>query len=103
MKAELGRLHENLRIQENVIILKLCPQYENAQISSKGQCMWFVIPTATRIERESVCVCVCVCVCVQMQEGAKHSDAIHVGPAWLQWHSCEFIMDINLRWKEADM
>ena len=25
------------------------------------------------------------------------ADAVHVGPAWLQQHSCEFITDVNLR------
>ena len=62
-------------------------------------------------ERERVCVCVCVCererecvcVCVWMQEGARHSDAIRVGPVWLQQHGCKFVTDVNLRQKEADM
>jgi hypothetical protein len=65
LKAEPGHPHENSRIRENVIIPKPCPQYENAQMSSEGWCMWFVIPTATGIEgereRERVCVCVCGC------------------------------------------
>ena len=48
-------------------------------------------------ERERVCVCG---VCVgERERGCKvrHSDAVHVGPAWLQWHGCKFITDVNLR------
>ena len=45
-------------------------------------------------ERESVCVCE-----RERERGceARHSDAVRVGPAWLQQHSCEFITDVNLR------
>jgi hypothetical protein len=104
VKAELGHPCENLRIRENVIIPKPRPRYENARMSSEGRCTWFVIPTAAGIEgeRERERERVCVCVCVWMREGAKRSDAIRVGPAWLQRHGCEFVTDVNLRWKEAD-
>ena len=45
-------------------------------------------------ERESVCVCV-----RERERGceARRSDAVHVGPAWLQRHGCEFVTDVNLR------
>ena len=37
-----------------------------------------------------------MCVCIWMQEGARRSSAIYVGPMWLQRHSCKFIMDVRL-------
>ena len=49
-------------------------------------------------ERESVCVC----VCVDARGGARHSDAICVGPVWLQRHGCEFVTDVSLRREKAD-
>ena len=39
-------------------------------------------------------------MCVRERERgceARHSDAVRVGPAWLQRHGCEFITDMNLR------
>ena len=50
-------------------------------------------------ERESVCVCVCVYGC---ERGVRRSDAIHVGPMWLQRHGCEFVTDVSLRQEKAD-
>ena len=49
---------------------------------------------ARESERERECVCVCV-----RERGceARHSDAVRVGPAWLQQHGCEFVTDVNLR------
>ena len=41
-------------------------------------------------ERESVCVCVCV-----REYKARYSNTVHVGPAWLQRHGCEFIIDVR--------
>ena len=69
-----------------------------------------VIPLPLR-ERERVCVCVCVCmcvyvcvcVCVDARGGARCSDAICVGPTWLQRHGCKFITDMSLRQEKADM
>ena len=40
------------------------------------------------------------CVCVRERERgceARRSDAVRVGPAWLQRHSCKFVTDVNLR------
>ena len=50
--------------------------------------------SARERERESVCVCV-----RERERGceARRSDAVRVGPAWLQRHSCKFITDVNLR------
>ena len=36
----------------------------------------------------------CVCGC---ERGARRSDAIRVGPAWLQRHGCKFVTDVSLR------
>ena len=50
-------------------------------------------------ERESVCVCVCVCEREREREGereASRSNAIRVGPTWLQRHSCEFVKGVAL-------
>ena len=55
-----------------------------------------VIPLPLREgERESVCVC------VDARGGGRRSDAIRVGPAWLQRHGCEFVTDVNLRRKRG--
>jgi hypothetical protein len=40
-------------------------------------------------ERERVCVCVRECE-------ANRSKAVHVGPAWLQQHGCEFVTGVTL-------
>ena len=39
-------------------------------------------------ERESVCVCV-------REYEARCSNTVCVGPAWLQRHGCEFVMDVR--------
>ena len=58
-------------------------------------------PTATERERERARERECVCVCERERERmrgeARRSDAVRVGPAWLQWHGCEFVTDVNLR------
>ena len=43
-----------------------------------------------------------MCVCVDARGGARRSNAIRVGPAWLQRHSCEFVTDVSLRREKAD-
>jgi hypothetical protein len=37
-----------------------------------------------------------------MQEGVRCRDTIYVGPAWLQWHGCKFIMDMKLEVKDSE-
>ena len=50
-------------------------------------------PTAAeRGGRERECVCVCVCV---REYEARCSNTVRVGPAWLQRHGCEFVMDVR--------
>ena len=39
-------------------------------------------------ERERVCVCV-------REYEARCSNTVCVGPAWLQRHGCEFVMDVR--------
>ena len=56
------------------------------------------LPLREREERERVCVC----VCVWMQEGAKRSNAVRVGPVRLQQHGCKFVTVVNLRRAVAD-
>jgi hypothetical protein len=59
----------------------------------EGRCARAVIPAAAeREERERVCVCVlCERGC-----GARRSDAVRVGPAWLQRHGCKFVTGVKL-------
>jgi hypothetical protein len=56
-----------------------------------------VIPLLLREEKRER-----VCVCVWMREGARCRDAIRVGPAWLQWYSSKFVMDVKLEAKAVD-
>ena len=56
-----------------------------------GQCARVVIPAAA--ERERVCVCVYMCV---RECKANRSEAVHVGPTWLQQHGCKFVTGIIL-------
>ena len=53
-----------------------------------------VIPLPLREEGERERERVCVCVCVREYE-ARCSNIVRVGPAWLQWHGCEFVMDVR--------
>jgi hypothetical protein len=56
-----------------------------------GWCTRVVIPAAAERERERERECVCVRECE-----AKRSEAVRVGPAWLQQHGCEFVMGVIL-------
>ena len=37
-----------------------------------------------------------------MEREASRSDAVRVGPAWLQRHGCEFVTDVSLRREKAN-
>jgi hypothetical protein len=57
----------------------------------EGRCARVVIPAAVERERERVCVCEC-----ERESEASRSDAVRVGPAWLQRHGCEFVTGVIL-------
>ena len=84
-------MHVSSKREENEIIPRPCSRIENVRMSKRGAVYVVVIPLPLREgERERECVCGCERECE-----VRRRDSVCVGPAWLQWHGCEFIMDVR--------
>ena len=78
------------------IISERHPKVRTCMVLDKGQCAWLLSHCHRERERERESVCVCVC---ERERGCevRCSNAVRVGPAWLQQHGCKFVTDVNLR------
>ena len=74
------------------IISKRHSKVRTYAVLDKGQCAWLLSHCHRERGRERECVCVCERGCE-----VRCSDAVCVGPTWLQQHGCEFVTDMNLR------